>query len=54
MNVPISHGGWRADYSPASDTIQVPLREALRSTEVQYGVLAHEAVESHVSLAAMA
>jgi antirestriction protein ArdC len=46
LNVPIIHGGSRAYYGPTMDAIQVPPREAFRSTEAYYSVLAHEGIHA--------
>ncbi len=38
----INHGGNRAFYRPASDTIQLPPFESFRDADSYYGTLAHE------------
>jgi antirestriction protein ArdC len=38
----ITHGGNRAFYRPSTDTIYMPLFEALRDAEAYYATLAHE------------
>lgn len=38
----IRHGGARAFYSPSTDQVQMPPREAFRDAIGYYGVLAHE------------
>lgn len=38
----ISHGGGRAFYRPATDTVQMPPIEAFRDAESYYATLAHE------------
>jgi antirestriction protein ArdC len=38
----IGWGGNRAFYSPAFDSVQMPLREAFKSPDVLYGTLFHE------------
>jgi antirestriction protein ArdC len=42
----VRHGGNRAFYAPGADMVQMPLREAFRSTEGYYSVLAHELTHS--------
>jgi antirestriction protein ArdC len=42
----VNHGGNRAYYSPTIDIIQMPPREAVRSTEAYYGVRSHEAINA--------
>jgi antirestriction protein ArdC len=44
--VPVSHGGERACYSPASDRIQLPDRSAFHSAAALYATWAHEAIHS--------
>lgn len=40
--VGLTHGGDRAYYSPSQDRIQMPNREAFKSSEGYYGTLFHE------------
>lgn len=44
--VEIRHGGNRAFYNPASDTITMPNQEQFKSPEAYYATLAHEMVHS--------
>lgn len=44
--VPLRHGGNRAFYSPGADVVQIPAREAFKSTEGYYSTLAHELAHS--------
>lgn len=44
--LPVRHGGGRAFYAPGADMVQMPLREAFRTTEGYYSVLAHELTHS--------
>jgi len=44
--VEIRHGGNRAFYNPASDTITMPNREQFKSPEAYYATLAHESIHS--------
>jgi antirestriction protein ArdC len=40
--VTIHHGGNRAFYAPAQDTIQMPPFEAFKDKESYYGIALHE------------
>ena len=44
--IPLTHGGDRAYYSPATDAIRMPLREAFPSAVEYYGTLFHEIAHS--------
>jgi len=44
--LPVRHGGNRAFYSPGADVVQMPAREAFRSSEGYYSTLAHELTHS--------
>jgi antirestriction protein ArdC len=43
---PIAHGGSRAVYQPATDSIQMPPKEAFRSVPEYYSTLFHELLHS--------
>jgi len=43
---PITHGGSRAVYQPATDSIQMPPKEAFRSVPEYYSTLFHELLHS--------
>jgi antirestriction protein ArdC len=43
---PITHGGNRAFYQPATDRIQMPPKESFRGIPQYYGVLFHELIHS--------
>lgn len=44
--VEIRHGGNRAFYNPASDSITMPSREQFKTAEAYYATLAHEMIHS--------
>ena len=43
---PISHGGSRAYYTPALDTVQMPKKESFTTPEAYYSTLSHELAHS--------
>ena len=44
--IQVSHGGAQAFYRPSTDSVQMPLREAFKSTAGYYSTLAHELAHS--------
>lgn len=46
QGMPVNYGGNSAHYSPAADHVQMPIREAFKSTAKFYSTLAHELAHS--------
>jgi antirestriction protein ArdC len=46
QGMPVTHGGDRAFYAPSVDSVQMPPREAFKSTGAYYSTLSHELAHS--------